>query len=181
MEDDNLPPNLKASATKMITEANALVDAIRTAKLKEFDLIRKQLENDFKDFVLIASTVCKTDTSALVLIDDVYQHFKVMVGSSLPAYSPKDDSICANTTIQCAYELTVIPDTKLDLRIAHTSWVKNNTITFYAAAPLITFDGVVIGSLCVFDDKAPRDLDSTQRETLAALGRLIGSLLTKLK
>lgn len=180
MDKHEIANALLASTTKnIINEANDFIEKYRLKKLRDLDIIDKQIENDFKDFVLIAAKLCDTKTSLINLVDDLHQVIKAKIGYDGPVVGPKDDSVCGIITVK-KDDLVIIPDALKEPEIANISWVKKGLVRFYAGAPLIV-DKAVIGSLCVFDEHSPKILDETQKDVLRALARLVSSMLTKIK
>jgi len=73
-----------------------------------------------------------------------------------------------------------VPDARLDERFAHSPWVDGRLgeVRFYATAPLITPNGYVLGTLCVFDIERHelsadqiRQLEQLASRAVAALAR----------
>ncbi|HEY3170735.1 MAG TPA: GAF domain-containing protein, partial [Thermoanaerobaculia bacterium] len=67
----------------------------------------------------------------------------------------------------------VVADPKSDNRFAESPLVVSEPkLRFYAAAPLTTSDGFVVGTLCAAD-RVPRELSPAQIEGLQALARQV--------
>ena len=82
--------------------------------------------------------------------------------------SRRQDSMCA--AILGAGQPVVVADASQDARFARNPFVTGelDTIRCYVAHPLVTRDGVPVGTLCVFDSE-PRELDPEQLAGLATL------------
>jgi len=71
----------------------------------------------------------------------------------------------------------VVEDALQDARFSGNPLVLGEPhIRFYAGAPLLSSDGLALGSLCVFDS-TPRLLAGPQADALRALSRQVGKLL----
>jgi GAF domain-containing protein len=99
-----------------------------------------------------AAAACATPVAMLNLVDGQRQWTKSQVGLPGLGDLPLDESICAVTVRTGAY--LEIPDTRLDPRVAAMACVRGEpALLFYAAAPLVTADGLVIGTLAVLDTR----------------------------
>lgn len=82
-------------------------------------------------------------------------------------------SFCADAGMQS--DLFVVSDALLDERFAfHPSVNSGLRLRFYAGAPLLTSDGMFLGTLCVID-RIPRELSSHQADALRALARQVAA------
>ncbi|MFA1041842.1 GAF domain-containing protein, partial [Xanthomonas fragariae] len=71
----------------------------------------------------------------------------------------------------------MVEDTLIDLRFHDNPMVTGSAgVRFYAGAPLVTSEGMALGSLCVFD-QTPAHLRDEQCEALQALSRQASHLL----
>jgi PAS domain S-box-containing protein len=117
-----------------------------------------------------AAAACATPVAMLNLVDGQRQWTKSQVGLPGLGDLPLDESICAVTVRTGAY--LEIPDTRLDPRVAAMACVRGEpALLFYAAAPLVTADGLVIGTLAVLDTQPRAGLAPAQRATLEELAR----------
>ncbi len=124
-------------------------------------------EAAFDDVTLLAAQVCGVPLAAISLIDQDRQWFKSILGFEA-AETPRDAAFCAHTILQP--DLLLVPDARRDPRFADNPLVTGApSIRFYAGMPLITSDGLALGSLCVIDRK-PRHLSGDQQTALRALG-----------
>lgn len=146
----------------------------RLAALHAYRILDTAPETGYEDLVRIAAGICGTPMGMVSLIDADRQWFKSQIGLDAPASSPRDESFCGHTILR-PDEVTVVPDALLDARSHDNPYVTDGVIRFYAGAPLLSADGLALGSLCVLDQQ-PRELTEHQREALQALSRQVTRL-----
>ena len=88
----------------------------------------------------------------------------------------RDDSMCG--AVLSEKSPVVVPDASLDPRFRDNPFVTGQlgAVRFYASHRLVDRDGVVIGTLCVFDDE-PRILDDREARALGVLAERIVDVL----
>lgn len=157
----------------MSVDQNELRRLEALAIYKVVDTVR---EPEFDDIVLIASELCKTPVALVSLVEQNRQWFKAALGFEAPE-TPLEQSICAYAL--ASNELLIIPDLSADPRTASNPLVTGEPhFRFYAGAPLVVPDGIVIGTVCVIDTVArPQGLGAMQQQVLAALARQVVALL----
>lgn len=149
-------------------------DQRRIEALREYAIMDTTPEEGFDDISRLTSFICGTPIATITLLDLHRQWFKAKIGLEA-SETPISDAICA-TAIQ-QKDLFLVPDTKEDQRFANYNCVTGNPhIRFYAGAPLITPEGVALGTLCAID-RVPRELSAEQKEALTALSRQVMSML----
>ncbi|MGC3991221.1 MAG: response regulator [Chthoniobacteraceae bacterium] len=146
----------------------------RIAALAEYEIMDTAAEPEFDRITRLASVVCDAPVSLISLLDDRRQWFKSKIGFG-GNESRLEDSICKY--VLQSPDLLEIPDAREDERCREIAMVKNEPhIRFYVGAPLITPQGVPIGSLCAVDFK-PRELNPEQRKVLPILASEVIDLL----
>ncbi len=66
-----------------------------------------------------------------------------------------------------------VPDTFLDTRFSENALVTGDPhIRFYAGAPLVSLEGMPLGTICVID-REPRKLMDVERKALQSLARQV--------
>jgi PAS domain S-box-containing protein len=144
----------------------------RLAALRSYQILDTPPEPEFDDAVSLVKTICGVPIALVSLVDVGRQWFKAKVGVEVQE-TGIDTSVCALAIRQS--EVFVIEDLSLDPRTAHMSLVTDDPkIRFYAGAPLVTSDGLPLGSLCAIDIK-PRSagLSADQARALKALARQV--------
>lgn len=150
-------------------------EAERLAALRQYEVLDSPPERAFDDLTMIASTLCETQMAAVVLVDEQRQWFKSAHGAPRSEAS-RDISFCAHAILR-PDEVMMVDDTLLDPRFHDNPMVTGSSaVRFYAGAPLVTSEGMALGSLCVFD-QTPAHLREEQRAALQALSRQAAHLL----
>jgi GAF domain-containing protein len=139
------------------------------AVLREYGVLDSVPEASFDDIVFLASYICEAPSAMVSLVDDDRQWFKAKVGTEL-AETPRDHAFCAHAILN-PDEIFVVPDAHRDPRFATNPLVRGEPhIRFYAGAPLVSPEGMPLGTLCVVDE-VPGYLSPKQTRALAALAR----------
>ncbi|WP_433795142.1 GAF domain-containing protein [Actinoplanes sp. CA-252034] len=127
----------------------------RVAVLREYHLLDTPPAAELEAVVRVAATVAEVPTATLNLLDDVKQYQFTTVGFTGRQCARKD-SMCAVRLDRGAF--VHLPDAREEPDYRDNPWVTGRLgrIVFYASAPLISADGYVMGTLCVFDRRARR-------------------------
>jgi two-component system, sensor histidine kinase and response regulator len=145
-------------------------EAARLDALRRYNILDTEAEAAFDDITLLASQICCTKIATITLVDQNRQWIKSKVGTT-ENESPRETAFCAYGILQP--EVLVVEDALADERFADYPTVTGGTkIRFYAGAPLITPDGLVLGMLCVIDPET-RTLNAEQNAGLLALSRQV--------
>lgn len=141
----------------------------RLLALRSCGLLDTAPEVDFDDLAQLAAQIFHVPFSAVSFVDADRQWFKARVG--LPTcQTSRDDAFCAHAILDPTQPL-VVPDATLDPRFADSALVTGEPyIRFYAGAPMVTRDGLALGSLCV-KDIIPRQPTPGQVDALVRLAR----------
>lgn len=159
----------------MSHDADAQQEAARLAALRDSHLLDTAPEAAFDDLTKLASDLLGTPVALVSLIDENRQWFKSRIELEATE-TPRDVAFCAHA-IRNPLEIFEVPDAHQDPRFADNPLVvAEPKIRFYAGAPLVSEEGLGLGTLCVIDF-APRTLDARGRETLSALARTASALI----
>ncbi|MEI8279885.1 MAG: GAF domain-containing sensor histidine kinase [Bacteroidota bacterium] len=143
----------------------------RIEALEEFHILDTLPERDFDDITKIASEICGTPISLISLIDVGRQWFKSKQGIDVNETS-RDLAFCAHA-INKPNEIMIVPDSSKDERFFDNPLVVQEPhVVFYAGVPLVTSDGLAVGTLCVIDH-IPKKLNPQQQNTLRALANQV--------
>ena len=138
----------------------------RLAALLAYDILDTPPETQFDDLTRVASFICKTPIALLSLLDERRQWFKSRVGLDATE-TPVEQAFCLHAIEK--QEVMIVRDAQADSRFSSNPLVTGAPhIRFYAGAPIVTAEGVALGTLCAID-RRPRELEP---EAIAALQSL---------
>ncbi len=158
----------------MPAAAIPLDEAERIAALDRYEILDTLPETEYDDLTLLASQICGAPISLVSLVAGERQWFKSAHGVDIRE-SPRAISFCAHAIH--GESLFEVPDATQDERFRDNVLVTgDHHVRFYAGAPLVTPDGMKLGTLCVID-RQPRQLTGAQRHALEALARQVVTLL----
>lgn len=147
----------------------------RLKDLESYSILDTLPEIDYDNLTAIAAEICGTPISLISLIDNKRQWFKSHHGLDATE-TPKEYAFCAHA-INDPTNIFVIPDAREDNRFHDNPLVTSDPyVVFYAGVPLVTDEGMPLGTLCVIDNK-PGSLTQNQLKTLAALSNQVMNLL----
>jgi len=152
----------------------SLSEPQRLAVLRAYDILDTESEEMFDELTQLAAQVCEVPIALVSLVDEARLWFKARVGVDV-SEKPRGASFCESVVLTS--DMLVVPDALADERFAQSPLVTGEPhIRFYAATPLITPEGAVLGTLCVID-QVPRELSARQLEALQVLGRQVMQLI----
>jgi len=147
----------------------------RLDALARYQIMDTPPEPEFDALVTRASVACEMPVAMVTLLDDRRQWLKARLGTHITE-TPIAHAFCA-LAIEHPYEVMVVNDARYDERFRGNPYVTGyQKIRFYAGAPMVTPDGVPIGTLCVID-RQPRHISAAKRELLKALAHEAVSLM----
>ncbi|MGQ9368235.1 hybrid sensor histidine kinase/response regulator [Azospirillum sp. ST 5-10] len=142
-----------------------LDEPARIAALRVRSILDTPAEPLFDRLVRLATRHFGTPIALVSLVDENRQWFKARVGLDVPSTSRRL-SFCAYAILEDT--VMVVPDATRDPRFADNDLVTGEPgIRFYAGAPLVTADGLRLGTLCVIDRRPRHDFDAEARRDLA--------------
>ncbi|MCC8627984.1 GAF domain-containing protein [Xanthomonas vesicatoria] len=150
-------------------------EASRQQVLDGYRIVDSLPEDTYQDIVQVAASLCDTPIALMSLVDRDRQWFKAQLGLGLQQ-TDRSQAVCDHA-IRDPSHLMEVPDLTQDPRFRDISVVTGDTgARFYAGMPLVTTDGVALGTVCVLDTE-PRTLNDLQRTGLQALARVTMNLL----
>ncbi|MGK9171721.1 sensor domain-containing phosphodiesterase [Yokenella regensburgei] len=120
-------------------------------RLAALELLRKEdktRDAALTEYACLACEVMGVEGCFITVFDDDYQYIKYVKNVPLEHFKvPIEKTMCQYS--RDSGQTIVCPDTRLDNRFSHQPLVKNGDIMFYASAPMMTKEGMVLGTLCV--------------------------------
>ncbi|CUU55123.1 diguanylate cyclase (GGDEF) domain-containing protein [Parafrankia irregularis] len=138
----------------------------RLAALRRYHILDTPAEPEFDEVVVLAAQIADCANAYVVFVDADREWFKSSHGRQIVSI-PGRSGVAAHAVWSGEY--LEIADAARDVRFAHV--VESDPpapVRFFAAAPLRTSDGHVLGALCVAD-RMPRQLAPGQRHALGNL------------
>ncbi|MFC4786567.1 sensor histidine kinase [Nocardioides sp. MAHUQ-72] len=152
-----------------------VVDEHRVAEIAHYEVLVRPPRQDLVALVEVAAQVAQVPMATINLITATEQHQIATTGF--------DASVCRREDSMCAAVLhvghpVIVSDASRDERFRDNPFVTGEIghVRFYATHQLVTPQGVVIGTLCVFDER-PRTLTPDQEHALASLADRVVDLL----
>lgn len=146
-------------------------EAQRLDVLHGYHVLDTPPEQDFDDLTLLAQQICRVPIVLISLVDENRQWFKSKIGVS-HTETPLDYAFCPYAILDPG-KMMIVPDAQKDPRFAESPRVTGGPkIRFYAGAPLVTSEGIALGTLCVIDS-VPRELSPEQKTALNSISRTV--------
>lgn len=160
-----------------IEDVNKAREETRLERLRRYLILDSAPETAYDDITRAAKNLFQVPVVALNFLDSDRDWFKSKIGTELQE-SPRATSFCIQMLLQPDAVL-VSEDTIHDRRFAtHPLVVGPPHFRFYAAAPIRTSDGLVMGTVCAYDFQ-PRTVSESQIQTLTELASAVSALLEK--
>lgn len=146
-------------------------DAERVAALERYQIAGSRRETAFDSICRLACELFAVPFSHISFLDADTEHIKADVGLGGIARVGRAEGFCALAILQS--EVMLIEDASRHAILASHPYVTGELmIRFYAAAPVITPDGFIIGTLCLID-QTPRGLTDREQALLQHLARVV--------
>ncbi|HMT08533.1 MAG TPA: sensor domain-containing diguanylate cyclase [Pyrinomonadaceae bacterium] len=145
------------------------IQSERRDAMARYGILDSPAEREYDDLVLLASKICGVPVALFALIDGDRMWFKSKVGLDVSEI-PRQGSFCSYALLR-PDETLVVPDANEDARFVNNEYVTGDLgIRFYAGVPIRNRDRLVLGTLCVFDNK-PHELSHDEQTALEAIAR----------
>jgi EAL domain-containing protein (putative c-di-GMP-specific phosphodiesterase class I) len=154
-----------------------LNEAQRLLRINELCVLENSADHVFDEIVEVAAEYFNAPIALISIVDKHRQWFRARVGMQ-PQETPRDVSFCAYTIL--TDQPLEVTDARIDPRFADNSLVTGHPgICYYAGAPLITDDGIRLGSLCVIDTQpraamSKRDMSMLKRLAALVMKHIVG-------
>jgi len=147
----------------------------RLKSLYAYEILDTDSEAAYDDLVRLAATICGVPIAAISLVDRTRVWYKARYGMAL-AELPRAEALCSYTILN-PDGMLIVNDAQTDPRFPGYASTSVPGIVFYAGAPLVSQEGVAIGSLCV----AAPNAHSLSEEQMDALRALASQALAQLE
>ena len=142
-------------------------EATRTAAMQAYDLESLRDSASLKKITDFAAALCGTPIALVSLVEETQQTFLSRTGLDV-SETPREMSFCQHAMLED--RIMVIPDATQDPRFIDNALVTGDLhLRFYAGAPLVSDDGIALGSLCVIDTVPRQGLTKLQMQGLTTL------------
>ncbi len=159
-----------------VPESGPLVNPIRLASLDQLEILDTGPEEAFDRITRLASRCLGVPISLLSLLDHDRQFFKSAVGAPAGMTQiPITGSLC-RYVIE-AGEPLIVNDARVHPVAQGISSIGAYGVIAYAGAPLVTPDGMAVGTLCAIDS-APREWTAHETSILTDLAAIAVSEIT---
>ncbi|GAB2618522.1 hypothetical protein GCM10026987_15140 [Belliella aquatica] len=139
----------------------------RLKELASFQIVGIEEDQDFDFITEMAAKICGTKISLISLVTADKQWFLSHHGLEVKETS-RDFSFCAHA-IHTPNQPFVVEDARQDERFSGNPLTEDDpNVIFYAGIPLVSQNGLPLGSLCVIDD-VPKKLTADQLNQLQRL------------
>ncbi|MBA1241928.1 sensor domain-containing phosphodiesterase [Pseudomonas japonica] len=146
-------------------------EAARLRRVAELCLLEGTQDPVFEDIVELVQDYFNAPIALISILEEHRQWFKASRGICAQG-TPRDVSFCTYAIL--SDELFVVPDSHLDERFCQNPLVTGTPgIRFYAGMPLITEDGLGLGSLCVIDTQPRPPLTPREEAALRRFAALV--------
>mgnify|MGYP002624038383 CR=1 FL=1 len=149
-------------------------EADRLSALRSCDVLDTSAEPVYDDVVGLLARFCDVPIATVGLVDADRLWLKARVGLDVDEL-PRDLAPCAHAIL--SREPFVVCDASADERFADNPLVVGAPhVRFYAGAPIVTSDGLAIGTVCIADTR-PRTPTSAQLDALQTMARQVAGQL----
>ncbi|MDY7227100.1 ATP-binding protein [Hyalangium rubrum] len=164
------PHSLEGEGSSLMLAPRPWNEEARLEALRSYEVLDTEPEASLDGITRLAAQLCGTPIALISLLDEDRQWFKSRVGLEAQETS-RDVAFCAYAILREG--LFVVPDAHLDARFARNPLVTGAPhIRFYAGAPLLTPEGLALGTVCVID-RVPRQLSPEQVRSLETLAEQV--------
>ena len=154
-----------------------VAEETRLERLRRYLILDTAPETAYDDITRAARDLLQVPMVAINFLDSDRDWFKSTIGTDLQQ-SPRETSFCIQLLLK-PDNVLVSEDTTSDPRFAaHPLVVGPPHFRFYAAAPIRSSDGLVMGTICAYDFQPHRVGEKTVR-SLSELASAVMALMEK--
>lgn len=149
-------------------------EAERLARLQELGVLDTLPHAAFDVITELAAHICDSPIALISVIDDERQWVKSRVGLQ-STETARDFAFCAHAILE-PHAVMEVHDALSDERFRDNPMVIGEPhIRHYAGAPIVTSDGLALGTVCVIDQEVRR-LSAYQLDTLRLLAAVVAHM-----
>lgn len=137
----------------------------RLARLRALNVLDPGVDAALHSVVVVAAQIAQCPAAFISFVESERQIIRAGVGVEITELSRRH-SICSDTILSS--EPLLITNIGAEQRYSTSPFLLSHSFSFYAGFPLITKDGLIIGTLVTLDI-CPRTLSTAQIETLENL------------
>ncbi|KAF9995348.1 His Kinase A domain containing protein, partial [Modicella reniformis] len=145
----------------------------RLRALHSFQILQTGIDPNFERIVHLVATVMGVAACVITLVDDV----RVSIKAQHPPGNgehPRHESLCAHAVLRLPEDPMIVLDTKSDWRFKGLPVVTaEESVRFYAGAPLTTSEGLNIGVLCLVDMEPRISFSEKERRLLTDFAAVV--------
>ena len=150
-------------------------EAARLQALQSYGILDTPAQEGFDQLAQLAAQLCQCPMAVVNFIDAERQWFKASVGIGFKE-TDRAIALCAHA-LSGSREPVVVPDARLHPTFAGNPLVRDDPhIRLYACVPLVTDEGLALGTLAVFDRMAR----TLQPEQITGLQILAAQVMSRL-
>ncbi|WP_263260866.1 sensor domain-containing phosphodiesterase [Pseudomonas sp. RIT-PI-S] len=154
-------------------------EAARLRRLADLCLLEGTRDPVFEDIIELLQAYFDAPIALISILEEQRQWFKASRGLCIRE-TPRDMSFCTYAILSDA--LFVVPDALEDERFRDNPLVTGPPyIRFYAGMPLVTEDGLGLGSLCIIDNQPRPPLNEHQASALKRFAALVMQRILSLR
>ena len=144
-------------------------DEERLKKLYQYDILDTPQEYVFDKIAILASQIFDTPSAFITFVDRERVFFKSNISALEGNEVLRDASLCSIAILDVG--TTIFADTHQEASLSDNPFVQmEGGIRFYAGAPLATYDGNNIGTLCVMDAQS-KEVSENKKSLLTILAQ----------
>ncbi len=151
----------------------------RINKLLQYDIEYSKIEDEYDGLARLAGTICESPIAIISFVDSDAVYFKSHIGTDL-THNDLQNSFCLEA-IHSPNEILEVEDTLLDARFTtHPLVAHSPHLRSYIGCPIISPEGIALGTVCVLDE-VPRKWNDEQKRSLEILSKQVVLLLESKK
>ena len=156
-----------------------LNEASRLSRILHMGLIDSGADEVLDHIIGMVTHYFQVPIALVSIVSEHRQWFRAGTGLA-ERETPREISFCAYSVL--SNEVFQVPDAQLDERFRENPLVTGEPfVRFYAGVPLVTADGLALGTLCIIDNTTRSPLDARDVAMFEMYGQLVMKRLNNLR